>query len=194
MKKQIIFYFALLGLLSACNEEPYPKPIGYFRIDFPAKEFREIDSIPFPFTFQLPQYAAVNLNRTKENKNFFNIDFPRYRARIHLSYSKVDGKLNELLENSRTLVFKHVIKAQDINESLIINESERVFGNYYQIEGNSASGSQFYLTDSTNHFLRGALYFNVKPNFDSIAPVQEFIKADIEKLIESFKWESSVRN
>tara|TARA_R110002096_G_scaffold136909_8_gene289892 strand:+ start:29489 stop:30067 length:579 start_codon:yes stop_codon:yes gene_type:complete len=191
MKKIGIYTLLLVGLFSACHEEPYPKPVGYYRIDFPAKEFREIDSIPFPFTFQLPQYALVNLNRTKENENFFNIDFPRYKARIHLSYSKVDGKLNELLENSRTLVFKHVIKAQDINESLIINESERVFGNYYQIEGNSASGSQFYLTDSTNHFLRGALYFNVKPNFDSIAPVQEFIKADIEQLIESFKWVES---
>lgn len=190
MRKMLIFFLAFIGLFSACQEEPYPKPVGYFRIDFPEKEFREIDSIPFPFAFQLPQYAFVNLNRTKENENFFNIDFPRYRARIHLSYSKVEDKLNELLENSRTLVFKHVIKAQDINESLIVNESERVFGNYYQIEGNSASGSQFYLTDSTNHFLRGALYFNVKPNYDSIAPVQEFIKADIEQLIESFRWKN----
>ena len=105
-----------------------------------------------------------------------------------MSYIKVDSNINQLSEEARSLVYKHVVKAQDIREELIINPEEKVYGTFYHIEGNAASGSQFYLTDSSHHFVRGALYFNVEPNYDSIAPVQQFIKADIERMIESFKW------
>ncbi len=162
--------------------------MGYFRIQLPEKHFEVADSIPFPFKFMLPQYARINLDRTESNRGFLNIDFPKYGARIHMSYLPVDTNLNQLFEDSRGLVYKHVSKAQDIKENIVFNEENRVFGMYYQIEGNAASGSQFFLTDSSTHFLRGALYFNVQPNYDSIAPVQQFIKKDIEVLIESFKW------
>jgi gliding motility-associated lipoprotein GldD len=178
----------LISGLFSCINDPLPKPTGYYRIDLPEKDYQTIDSIPFPFRFELPKYATVNLERIEENENFLNIDFNRFGARIHLSYITVDGNLPKLLEDSRTLVYKHTVKAQDIGENLVINKAARVFGTYYQIEGNSASGSQFYLTDSNDHFLRGALYFNVSPNYDSIAPVQEFIKQDIEQMIESFSW------
>lgn len=183
------FSLALLAVvLIGCQGEPTPKPVGYFRIDLPEKNYEKVDSIPFPFSLELPQYAHVNLRRTKQDKNFLNIDFTRFGARIHMSYIPINNNLPKLLEDSRTLVYKHVVKAQDIKENLVINKDERVFGTYYQIEGNAASGSQFYLTDSVNHFLRGALYFNVEPNYDSIAPVQAFIKEDIEALIEGFQW------
>jgi len=186
--KQLSIYLLAIVLIS-CKGEPTPKPIGYFRIDLPEKNYEKVDSIPFPFSLELPQYAHVNLRRTKQDKNFLNIDFTRYGARIHMSYIAINNNLPQLLEDSRTLVYKHVVKAQDIKENLVLNNEDRVFGTYYQIEGNAASGSQFYLTDSVNHFLRGALYFNVEPNYDSIAPVQAFIKEDIEHLIERFKWE-----
>ena len=186
--RTFILLLSALTILS-CGESPLPKPIGYFRIDLPTKEYAVVDSIPFPFQFELPQYAYPNLKRTITDPSFLNIDFPKYGARIHMSYLPVNDNIGELLENSRTLVYKHVTKAQDIRENLIYNEEGRVFGTYYQIEGNAASGSQFYMTDSNNHFLRGALYFNVQPNFDSIAPVQTFLKADIENLIESFEWQ-----
>ncbi len=174
--------------LFSCTNETLPKPTGYYRIDLPEKKYQLIDSIPFPFTFELPQYAIVNLKRTAENKSFLNVDFPKYGARIHMSYLPVDTNLFRLLEDSRTLVYKHVGKAQDINERLIQNKKKQVFGMFYGIDGNAASGSQFYITDSSNHFLRGALYFNVSPNFDSIAPVQNFIKEDIQQFIETFSW------
>jgi len=187
MKK--LFGFILIAIVFiACENNPVPKPTGYFRIDLPEKNYRQVDTIPFPFSFKLPQYAFVNLRRTKKDKNFLNIDFTRFGARVHLSYIPVKDNLPKLLEDSRTLVYKHVVKAQDIKENLVMNQQERVFGTYYQIEGNAASGSQFYLTDSVNHFLRGALYFNVEPNYDSIAPVQAFIKEDLEELIEGFRW------
>lgn len=187
MKKWSLIFF-IVAIASACNNDPVPKPMGYFRIDLPEKNYGVIDTIPFPFQFELPQYAFVNLKRTAEDKRFLNIDFAKYGARIHMSYLKIDSNLPRLLDDSRTLVYKHVEKAQDIVEQQVYNEDKRVYGNFYSIDGNAASGSQFYLTDSTNHFLRGALYFNVIPNFDSIAPVQSFIKKDIENMIESFQW------
>lgn len=148
-----------------------------------------LDSLPFPFTLELPQYAHPNLKRTKRDSNFFNIDFPRFGARIHMSYASVnDTNLHKLLEDSRTLAFKHSIKAQDISERLFINDKDSVYGIYYSISGNAASSSQFFLTDSSRHFVRGALYFHVQPNSDSIAPVGEFISKDIVHLMENLKW------
>ena|SRR5690554_6359323 len=188
MKIKVVLAVVLLSVLASCGNENVPRPTGYFRIDLPVKEYRTIDSIPFAFQFELPQYAHPNLERTKKDSNLFNIDFAKYNARIHMSYLKVDSNINQLSEEARALVYKHVVKAQDIREELIINPEEKVYGTFYHIEGNAASGSQFYLTDSSRHFVRGALYFNVEPNYDSIAPVQQFIKADIERMIESFKW------
>lgn len=175
----------------SCGGDSLPKPTGYFRIDLPEKSYQKItDSIPFPFSFELPQYAAVNLTRTKEQSNFFNLDFKQYGARIHFSYFPIDDNIEKLLEESRSLSYKHTEKAQEINEELIINDDERVFGTYYSIAGNAASSDQFFITDSSNHFLRGALYFNVAPNPDSIGPVSEFIKKDIVHLIETFSWKN----
>ncbi len=173
----------------SCGSDPIPKPTAYYRIDLPEKEYKRIDSIPFPFSFEMAEYAKVNLKRTMKEPEFMNIDFPRYGARLHLSYKAIDTNANQLLEDARSLVYKHVVKAQDIQENLIVNPEERVYGTYYEIAGNAASGAQFYLTDSTNHFLRGALYFSVEPNYDSLAPVQNFLKEDIERMIETFSWE-----
>jgi len=184
-----IFILAVTAGFYSCGSDPIPKPTAYYRIDLPEKEYREVDSIPFPFSFELPKYAQVNLERSRKDPNFLNIDYPRYAARLHLSYKAIDTNANQLLEDARSLVYKHVVKAQDIQENLVINQDERVYGTYYEIEGNAASGAQFYLTDSTKHFIRGALYFSVEPNYDSLAPVQDFLKEDIERMIESFRWE-----
>ncbi len=190
-KLSVGFALSTIIVLSSCGNDPLPKPTGYFRIDLPEKTYQEVaDSIPFPFTFELPQYGVVNLKRTKEQENFFNVDFSKYGARIHFSYFPVENNISKLLEESRTLSYKHTEKAQEINEELIINEENRVFGTYYSIEGNAASSDQFFITDSSNHFLRGALYFNVAPNPDSIRPVGEFIKKDIVHLIETFRWKN----
>lgn len=187
-----LFYLSLFVVfISSCIEEPVPKPRGYFRIDLPNKEYRKIDKLPFPFTFDLPQYAHANLTRYYDgDSNFLDIDFEGFGSRIHMSYMNADTNLPKLLNDSRTLVFKHVEKAQDISEELIYHDEQNVFGTFYGIDGNAASGSQFYLTDSSRHFLRGALYFNVRPNFDSIAPVQAFIKKDILRIIESLEWKN----
>ncbi len=189
MRSTIIILIILLTL-GACSENSIPRPQGYFRIDLPEKTYRKIDTLNFPFTFELPQYALVNLKSNKENEHYLNIDFKRFGATIYLSYHPIEDNLKSMLEDSRSLAYKHTIKAQEINEKLFINEKEHIYSTYYEIEGDVASGSQFHLTDSIHYFIRGSLYFNVEPNFDSIAPVQNFIKKDIMHLIESFQWKN----
>lgn len=187
---KLTFLIGLTFVMFSCGSDTLPKPTAYFRIDLPEKEYHRIDSIPFPFSFELPQYAAVNLKRTKDNPNFFNVDFGKFGARLHFSYLKVDTNIAQLLEESRGLAYKHTVKAQEINEILIQDPKKKLYGIIYSIKGNAASGSQFFLTDSTHHFLRAALYFNVTPNADSLAPVENFIEKDINHLIESFEWKN----
>ena len=191
MKNSPLKIFCLLFLLSACgsgDEDLKPKPRGYFRIDFPEKNYQAYSS-DCPFTFEAPVYAFVH---TDDEKNaepcWLNIDFPRYKGRIHISYKPVHGNLRQYLEDAHTLASKHEIKASSIEEMVIHNDSTHVYGLVYDIEGNAASSLQFYLTDSTTHFLRGALYFIAPPNSDSIAPVVEFIRKDVFKLIKTFRW------
>ncbi|MCK5169644.1 MAG: gliding motility lipoprotein GldD, partial [Bacteroidales bacterium] len=113
---------------------------------------------------------------------------PDLNGKIHISYKTIDNNLNQILEDTRKLVYKHTIKADAINEKMFIKPEKKVYGILYEIEGNAASPMQFFLTDSINHYLRGALYFNVEPNKDSLAPVLDFVREDIIVLIESFEW------
>lgn len=188
-----VYIPVLLGLLlfivAACHEQYTPKPRGYFRISLPEHEYKGFDST-FPYSFEYPVYAVLNPDPfSPEETYWMNIDFPDFRGRIHLSYKEVDGNLVEYMEDSRQFVVKHIPKASAINESLILNRDRKLYGLIYHIEGmGTASPCQFFITDSTKHFVRGALYFDVVPNNDSLAPVIEFLKKDIEHLLGTFSW------
>jgi gliding motility-associated lipoprotein GldD len=165
-----------------------PKPKGYFRISFPAKKYQKYDTL-CPFTFDYPVYAQIVPDKDKNAEPcWMNLDFPRFNATVHLSYKSVNGNVGKYLEDSRSLAVKHTIKADAIEEQPVIRDSSKVYGLIYEIEGNAASSVQFYLTDSTKHFLRGALYFNSRPNKDSLGIVIDFIRDDIHHMIQTFEW------
>ncbi|ADY53572.1 protein involved in gliding motility GldD [Pseudopedobacter saltans DSM 12145] len=191
MKFGIYIICVFLGLVSCSDNGNYaPKPRGYFRIDFPEKSYREFSS-DAPYTFEYPVYAEMYPDSSKDSrKNWYNLAFPGFNARLHISYYSFNNEkeLEELTEDSRKLAFKHTVKATGIDEALIKNKEKKVYGVYYTIEGNTASLLQFYLTDSIKNYLRGALYFNEKPKFDSIQPVETFIRKDLDKMISTFKW------
>ena len=116
------------------------------------------------------------------------MDFNKIGGRLHISYKNINNNLGQILEDSRKLAYKHSIKADAIHEQVFIQPERNIYGILYEIDGNAASSIQFYVTDSINHYVRGALYFNVEPNKDSLAPVIRFIKDDIIVMIESFEW------
>jgi gliding motility-associated lipoprotein GldD len=194
IKQTVLLVFAALclgSLFTSCDEEEEiysPKPRGYFRIDMPKKEYALYEN-SCPFAFEIPKYAVINRDKHMNAEPcWLNIDFPQFKATIHMSYKKVENNIGTYLEDARAFAVKHQIKATGMNESVIIRDSSKVYGLLYDIEGNTASSLQFYLTDSTNHFIRGALYFNASPNTDSLKLVIDFIRQDVIQLIKTTKW------
>lgn len=165
-----------------------PKPKGYFRVDFPEKNYQLYDST-CPYSFEIPSYSFVNRDRHKgADPCWINVNFPKFNAQLHLSYKEIHNNLDTFLIDSRDLAIKHQVKATGLDETVIVRDSARVYGLVYDISGNTASNVQFYLTDSTKHFMRGALYFNAVPNIDSLKIVVDFLRQDVIHLIKTFKW------
>jgi gliding motility-associated lipoprotein GldD len=185
----IFSFIAVLFFFASCSTNDYnPKPRGYFRIDFPERNYTRYET-DCPYSFMYPGFADISEDDSRiAEPCWINIDFPEYRGRLHISYKSVESDLVDLMEDSRKLAFRHSVKADAIEERLFINDKEKVYGVMFDISGNSASAIQFFLTDSTSHFFRGALYFNVHPNKDSLAPVIDYFREDILYLIETFAW------
>ncbi len=195
--KLLIAYCSLLTIIfiifSGCNSPYTPKPAGYFKIDFPEKKYQSFNKPGYPYSFEYPVYANVIKDSTffgdsTENPWWINVDFPQFSARIYLSY-KVIGKykLDSLLNDAFNLTNKHSVKATYIDDSLM-NISNNVHGEFFKVEGDVATTYQFFLTDSTRNFIRGALYFDATPNEDSLRPVNQFLVDDMKHLIGTFKW------
>ena len=193
--KFLVIIISLVTFVSCSNDDDddvfTPKPKGYYRIDFPEKKYVLYDST-CPYSFEIPNYSFIdNDKHLGADPCWLNINFPKFNAQIHLSYKIVTNNLDTILDQSRDFAIKHQIKATGLDETVIIRDSAHVYGLVYDISGNTASNIQFYLTDSTHHFMRGALYFNAVPNIDSQKVVVDFIRKDIEHLITTFKWKNS---
>lgn len=183
-----VFAITTLLISGGCKKKYTPKPRGYYRIDLPEKKYQPLES-NYPYGFNYPDNAIIKPDTSYANEKYWiNIEYPSLNGKIHISYKTVHNNINQILEDTRKLAYKHTIKADAINEKLIFKPDKKVYGILYEIDGNAASSAQFFLTDSVKHYLRGALYFNVEPNKDSLAPVLKFIKDDIHVLIESFEW------
>lgn len=179
-------------LFAACHQshDYSPKPRGYYRILFPKKEYQQYEG-GCPFTFLYPKYAVIVPDSSRGAQNcWLNMRFPQFRGTLHMSYQPVTSKktFNELTEDARTFAFKHTVKATSIDQGLIRFPERQLYGIYYTIDGNAASSAQFFLTDSVHHYLRCALYFYTEPRLDSIAPVLDFVKKDMNVMINSFRW------
>ena len=182
-----LFALILLVLATSCGDKnPQPKPRGYFRIDLPEKEYVTLDTMQ-RYSFEYPTYATITPDyHSLQEKDWVNVEFPRFKGTIHISYKSVDGNLPEYLEDAYFMITKHMGKATGIRDSLIINKEKEVYGLVYFLDGEGvASPLQFYLTDSTENFMRGSLYFNVVPNNDSLQPVIDFITDDVRHLIQT---------
>lgn len=195
-----IFAILIIAVLffSACGDsnDYSPKPRGYFRIEFPKKEYKDFVSA-YPFTFKYPAYAKIEKDTQTRigpkliNMNhLLNMQFPQFNATLHLSYETITSKkvFNDLVEDARKFAFKNTVKSSGIDGGDINVPNHKVWGTYYTIDGNVASSVQFILTDSTKNYMRGALYFNNEPRLDSIRPALDFIKKDIAVMIGSFQW------
>ena len=195
MKRLALVFSASLmfsSLMVSCQNDYSPKPRGYFKIDLPKKNYQVYNN-DCPFTFEYPTYAGIVTDSARDAKPCWkDVVYSGFNGRIHLSYEPITSRaqFNQLTEDAHTFVFKHTVKATSIDESIINMPEKKVYGIYYTIDGNAASPVQFFLTDSSKNYLRGALYFNEQPRLDSIQPVLAFVKKDIDVMIRSFKWKN----
>jgi gliding motility-associated lipoprotein GldD len=191
-----IFTFCLLLLifLESCNSEYTPRPRGYFRIDFPAHAYQSFNRPEFPYSFEYPVYGSVIRDTAffgdkPENPYWINVDFPRFHARIYISYKQVEGNFDKLREDAYKMTYKHSYKASSIEDSLI-STPLGVHGIFFNVGGDAATAKQFFVSDSTRHFLRGALYFDTTPNSDSLGIVNAFLQEDMNHLINTLRWKN----
>jgi len=188
--RQLIFILLISIFFASCEERKIyvPKQRGFFRIDFPEHTTQKFQE-NYPYTFSYPTYAKTVADTDYMAEPYWmNIEFPEFKATIHMSYKNVKDNLDVFVDDAHFLVFKHDVKAEAIKTQEFHYNDKNVHGLLFDIKGDAASLMQFYITDSTEHFVRGALYFNVAPNKDSLAPVIEFMREDIVDLISSFEW------
>lgn len=224
MQKRVIFSNKLIRnclvliacclFFAACNSPYISKKRGYYNIELPQRSYQKFDQPGFPYSFEYPVYAQIIQDTTyfdnnPENSYWRNIDFPKFHARIFLSYKEIGGKalykikqpngqykdsfginvFDKMVADAFTLTNKNNVVSSSINDSLI-HTPNGISGVFFKVGGNAATAKQFFLSDTTKNFIRGALYFDVTPNADSLRPVQDFLQADMEHIINTFKWKN----
>jgi gliding motility-associated lipoprotein GldD len=184
----IISLICILFLSWSCRKHYTPKPRGYPRINVPSHTYKEYRS-SCPFTFEYPIIAIIKPDSSRlAEPCWLNIEYPAFHAKVYLSYKTVNHNLVSLLEDSRTFVYSHVSMADAIDERIISQPRHKVFGIMYDLKGNAASSFQFFATDSLHHFIRASLYFNSRPNYDSLAPIIAYIRQDLVHMVETLEW------
>ena len=187
MRQNIIWAVVLL-VMSACTKGTVPKPYGYFRISVP-------DTVYVPFEAQYPRYpysfalsANAQVQPRADEPYWINIYYPAFDATIHCSYKPVQRNLRELTNDALEFVYRNASFATSIPERGYEHPEADVYGVLFDLEGNTASSCQFFVTDSTRHFFRASVYCNCPPNADSLAPVYNYLRTDIVKMVETFEW------
>lgn len=200
--------------IAACNSTYTSKKKGYFHISLPQHSYVSFDTAGFPYSFEYPVYANIIKDSTyfdssPENPYWINIDFPNLNARIFLSYKQIGGKamykikqadgsyrdsvginqFDRMVNDAFNLTNKNQAVTTSIKDSLFLTRNG-ITGVFFKVGGNAATAKQFFLSDTSTHFLRGALYFDATPNADSLKPVQDFLQADIDHLLNSFRWKN----
>ena len=192
--KPYSFFLVLPFLLWSCSHATAPKPYGYMRITPPDTAYYSFsahhpDPVSYPYNFALSRNAVVQPRSTKDDRYWINIQYPSLNATIHCSYKPVQGNLRELTNDALEFVYKNASHATSIPERSYTNPEHRVYGVLFNLEGNTASACQFFLTDSVHHFFRGSVYCNCRPNADSLAPINQYLQTDVIRLVESFQWQ-----
>lgn len=176
----------ILSVFISCKDEALPKPKAFLDLEFPSPHYLESE-LECPYNFEYNSTANIVIPKQK-NPCWINLNYPKLNASIFITYQQVNNNLDSLLMDSQKLPLQHTIKADFIEGDVYLNPVNKTYGMFYEIDGDAASQAQFYVTDSVEHFLTGSLYFNQKPNFDSIMPAASYIKKDIKQLMESLKW------
>ena len=191
MSRLTVLFLAFI--IVSCQDDPLPKPKAYLRLDYPQANYLKVQTdLPFEFEKNTIARDEVTIKQLAEGNSYgLDIIYPKLKGTIYLTYKKVKkDNLKQLLRDAQNFTQEHTRKADEIISNLYENPERRVYGMFYEVGGNAASQSQFYVTDSSNHFVTGSLYFYAKPNYDSILPAADYLKKDIQHIIETIEWKN----
>lgn len=189
---KIFSLLLLVTILLSCGDDlMIPKPPTYLRLDLPEHNYEKTQN-ECGYSFDLSQvYKSIKTNPIGEGACTQEIDLGLLNGKLYLFYFplKANDTLSKFVNFSNDKVDDHKLKASAINDQKIIRPKDRVFGTFFEIQGDVATNYQFYLTDSTSRFIRGELLLNCRPNYDSLKPSLDYIKIDLLKMVNTFKWE-----
>jgi len=171
----------------SCDEIPVPKPKAFLSLDYPKAAYHK-SLLELPFEFEKNKLAQLNVSKKNNTLEGIILRYPALKASVFINYKKINNNLEKYISDARARTQKHLQVADEISERMYENDSQKLYGMFYDLKGNVASQSQFYVSDSTQHFISGALYFETKPNYDSILPAINYIQKDMMHLIESLRW------
>jgi gliding motility-associated lipoprotein GldD len=171
----------------ACREAIVPKPNAFLSLKYPDAFYQKI-ALNQPFKFDKNKLAVVEGIQYKESSQSLNLNYPLLKAKLYLSYHPLNENLARYVSETEFTTKNHAKVAHQVTEQKFENLRTNVFGKMYELTGPVASQCQFYVTDSSQHFLTGALYFKVKPNYDSILPAVRYLQKDMIRLVESLEW------
>ncbi len=172
-------------VFNSCKDDTLIKPSAQLRLDYPRPEY-SLKETNCPYSFEINEIAELIHKKGCD----INIYYPQMKATLYMTYQQVKkDNLDSLLQDAQKLTYDHTIKANSIPEQPFVNPDNNVYGMFYMINGNAATQAGFYVTDSINHFLNGALYFEAKPNFDSLYPAAMYLREDMRRLMETLSWQ-----
>jgi len=182
MYKFSFLFVVGIMLVTGCKEDVLPKPRAALRLEYPKPELAELETAYFNFEYN----DRAKLTHGKNSS--LTLKYPEMKGEIFINYKRVEGNIEKLLSDAQKFSYEHSVKADGISEQPFINAPEQVYGMFYEVSGNAASQAQFYVTDSTEHFVTGSLYFFIKPNYDSIYPAAAYLRNDIRGIMETLQW------
>lgn len=181
---KIVITLLSVLLLTSCGDEVIVKPNAKLRLEYPQAAYKKANN-PCSYSFMLNEQATFVPGENCAAK----LAYPQMNAAIYLTYQKVrNANLDSLLYDAQKLAYNHTIKANSIPSQPFVNPENKTYGMFYSINGDAASQSHFYLTDSVQHFVTGSLYFEAKPNYDSIYPAVVYLREDIRTMMETMQW------
>lgn len=183
-------------ILASCDTNTTPRKRGFPKVEYPERNYSVFESKDCPMRFEIPTYAKFSqkktfFNQATENNCWFNLEFPEFEGTLHFSYkelTKAYNSLDALVEDAHKLIYKHSQKATAISPQQLISTKNKVQGIFYEVRGDAASSTQFFLTDTEKHFLRASLYLKTQINSDSLQPIINYLREDIDHIIETFEW------
>lgn len=181
-----VFFFIVLALLASCGKEAVPKPAGELRLEYPKPSYKTFSS-GCGYSFEYSAYARVD---AAKKPCWFYISYPGMKAKVFITYFPIKTDFNLHVQEAERMVYEHTIRASSIDTQSFTYPEKKVYGNFYELKGQTASNIQFFVTDSTKHFVTANLYFNSRPKPDSLAPAVDYIKKDLKHMLDTFEWKN----